>query len=745
MRLRTILNQVAPGLVALFFAATTPAAPQAQDRPAKRLAGIVGVAVDEYAKGIDDRGRLTSQAEYDEALGFLADARDVAGRMSGGNTAQVRMLVDSLIAAMRARVPPQSLTPMHERFVMALGREGALDLPSRLVDVAAGAATYARNCTPCHGINADGRGPLAASFAAPPPPIGDARAMHDVSPANMYRIVSVGVSGTPMAGWASTLSPDQRWEVVTYVASLRASPAQVARGERLYHERCAGCRVRPGLPPITATADAQLPPEMGAFGWAAERSDAQLAVAIRDAGAGRPSGVARTLGDSDIAAVIAYVRMLPARDASTLTAAPQAAVSADEADVERTARRVMALLDEALAAANAGRTSDAGDKAFDAYLAFEPLETTARAKEPSRVTAMERHFAEFKGAVRLGDVAGAEAARNAVELGLPAIVALSRPMVGWWEVFGQSLLIILREGFEAILVIGAVIAFLVKMGHRERVKAVWYGVVWALVASAATAVVLSTVLRAIPASRELVEGVTLLVAVAVLFSVSYWLISKVEAAKWQQFIRAKVTEAIEHGGGMALAFVGFLAVYREGAETALFYQALFQQSGDVAMPLALGVVAGFAGLAVIFTLFYRFGVRIPMRPFFTITSALLYSMAFVFMGKGIRELQEANAVPLTVWRGWPTVDVLGIFPSKETMLAQALLIVLLSYALWRTFGPKRAPDVPAAAPAADTVVPQHVHIDLEGRVAELTAKATVLQERLKLLEAELARGKEPKE
>ena len=97
--------------------------------------------------------------------------------------------------------------------------------------------------------------------------------------------------------------------------------------------------------------------------------------------------------------------------------------------------------------------------------------------------------------------------------------------------------------------------------------------------------------------------------------------------------------------GSALAFVAFLAVYREGAETALFYQALFNEGANVALPISLGILAGFAALAVIFTLFYRFGVRIPLRPFFSVTSVLLYYMAFVFMGKGVRELQEGNVDP----------------------------------------------------------------------------------------------------
>ncbi|HYS70163.1 MAG TPA: FTR1 family protein, partial [Gemmatimonadaceae bacterium] len=173
----------------------------------------------------------------------------------------------------------------------------------------------------------------------------------------------------------------------------------------------------------------------------------------------------------------------------------------------------------------------------------------------------------------------------------------------------------------------------------------------------------------------------------VLFSVSYWLISKVEAAKWQKFIREKVNSALEHGGGKALALVAFLAVYREGAETALFYQALFNEGPNVGLPLTLGIIAGLAVLAVIFTLFYRYGMRIPMRPFFTVTSLLLYYMAFVFMGKGVRELQEGNLLRITVIPGGPHVEAMGIYPSVETLTAQAILIVLLLFATLKTFWP----------------------------------------------------------
>jgi high-affinity iron transporter len=225
----------------------------------------------------------------------------------------------------------------------------------------------------------------------------------------------------------------------------------------------------------------------------------------------------------------------------------------------------------------------------------------------------------------------------------------------------------------------------------------------------------------------------------VLFSVSYWLVSKADAARWNQFIRGKVNDAIAKGGGTALVAVGFLAVYREGAETALFFQALFSAPDVAPAPIAAGITVGFVALVGIYLGFHRFGMTLPMRPFFQVTSALLYAMAFVFAGKGVRELQEGNALPITSLRGWPQVEALGIFPTVETMLAQALLAAALGYAIWRTLAARRALAAAAGGGLRDGT--DHVHSDLEGKVAELTAKATVLQERVRNLEEELARAR----
>lgn len=467
---------------------------------------------------------------------------------------------------------------------------------------------------------------------------------------------------------------------------LPTAPLDTAQGHALYSANCASCHGDRGIGDGPAAPTLSIrPPAIGSRDSIPDLT-AALAYNVVSVGmAGTPMpAFSETLTAQQRWEVVNYVFALRGEPMQLPTAAPDAtAVAADSA-----AQSVKALLDSALAFAIAGKTAEAGDRAFDAYIAFEPLETPVRAKKPALVTTMERYFADFKGAVRRNDMAAARAALTSIEEGLPEMVVLARKQSGGWGSFFQSLLIILREGFEAILVIGAVVAFLIKTGHRERLRSIWIGVGLGLLASFAAAILLKTVFQYMPGSREIVEGVTMLLAVVVLFSVSYWLISKVEAAKWQQFIREKVNRSLEQGGGRALALVSFLAVFREGAETALFYQALFSE-GSGALPLALGIVAGFALLAVIFTLFYRFGVRIPMRPFFTGTSVLLYFMAFIFMGKGISELQEGNVIPITMLPNFPHIPSLGIFPSMETLGAQGLLIVLFIFAVAKTWSGSR--------------------------------------------------------
>src|SRR5687768_15653297 len=136
-----------------------PTALAAQENQAKRLSSIVGVAVEEYSKAFDDRGRLILPIEYEEATTFLADARQVAGRLTGYDAPRTRAVLDTMIAAVAAKLPPAQVRTLHVRFLSSLGAAGAMDMPTAPLDTAAGHRLYAQNCSSCHGISGAGDSP----------------------------------------------------------------------------------------------------------------------------------------------------------------------------------------------------------------------------------------------------------------------------------------------------------------------------------------------------------------------------------------------------------------------------------------------------------------------------------------------------------------------------------------------------------------------------------------------------------
>jgi high-affinity iron transporter len=194
----------------------------------------------------------------------------------------------------------------------------------------------------------------------------------------------------------------------------------------------------------------------------------------------------------------------------------------------------------------------------------------------------------------------------------------------------------------------------------------------------------------------------------VLFYVSYWLLSKMEIAKWTSYVKERLEVAVTGGSAFALASAAFLAVYREGFETVLFYKALFVEGGslgDTFLPVTAGIVIGGALLALVYFAINRWGVRLPLKPFFALTSAFLYYMAFVFAGKGVAELQDGLVLPTTVLVGWPRVATLGIYPTVESMVAQGIMAGLALLALIWIFAIQRSNDVTSPPPGRPAVVP----------------------------------------
>lgn len=258
-----------------------------------------------------------------------------------------------------------------------------------------------------------------------------------------------------------------------------------------------------------------------------------------------------------------------------------------------------------------------------------------------------------------------------------------------WMTFITAFGLLMREGLEAILVIVAIVTYLIKTGNKHLTKQVYLGCAYAIIASIILSVIIEMVLGGIGVAAELIEGWTMFIAVAVLFYISNWILSKSEVQEWQKYIDGKVKESIDKKSARTLVFAAFLAVFREGAELILFYKASFSSGMNNPTMILSGIAVGTVVLAIIYGLFRFTTVKLPLKPFFIFTSVLLFLMCISFMGKGVVELTEANVISghtvIPALQGFQ-IEELNIYARAETLIPQIMLAIaslwlLLSHTL----------------------------------------------------------------
>ena len=636
------MTLIGVALPILLSALTTVSPTVAQDSAAivRRVAATATLASQEYRIGVAE-GRIVAAAEVEEARLFLEESRRSAAALSASAELNPVATVDSLLALVKGLGAPDSLDARVRSFNRALADRFGVsldELPSRPPDLALGAQVYRASCAGCHGDLGRGDGKLAQGLDPPPANLADWGALNDQSPLDYYRRINIGVVGTAMPAFEDRLPARERWAVALYASTLR-------------------------LPPASGEA----PEGLRDFARTGKMSDAELLDSLAAPRDGSRGGLAR----------LAAIRSFQS------AGSPAGEVLGV----------VRAQVDTVYALA---RTGDPGasTRALDAYMTFEQVERELRGRDAALAAELETDFAALRAAAGTGAGPELDAARERLATGLDRAAAALGAGLSRTNLFVQSFVIMLREGLEAILIVGALMTFLAKMGASDRRRHVHGGILAAIVASLLTALALETVFHLSAAHQEALEGATMVVATVVLFYVSYWLLSKMEVVKWTRFVKSKVQDAVTHGSALALGTAAFLAVYREGFETVLFYKALFISAGPgaAAAPVLAGMLAGFILLVGVYVAMNRFGVRLPLKPFFAVTSAFLYYMALVFAGTGIAELQEGGFVSLTPVAGVPRVPAIGLHPTVETLTAQGLLVVLALVALVWTFviEPRRA-------------------------------------------------------
>lgn len=314
------------------------------------------------------------------------------------------------------------------------------------------------------------------------------------------------------------------------------------------------------------------------------------------------------------------------------------------------------------------------------------MENKVGAIDVNLKTAIEATFGNLVALMKSGaDEKTLEESASKMSSQLAAALEKTNGSSSPWTLFIWALTIILREGFEALIIVAAVVAYLVKTGNAKAMgKVVYSSVGVAVILSFVMAWIMNVIFgEAAGQKRELMEGITMLVAVGLLFYVGFWLLSNAGAKKWNDYIKSHVSESISSGSSTALWWTVFLAVFREGAETVLFYQALIFDAKDSAgySMIAAGFVVGLIVLLIVYFLFKIFAVKIPIKPFFIFTSAIIFYMSIVFVGKGVGELVEGKIFIPTIINGlsfpdWMR-DWLGLQPYYESLVPQIIMVLAL--------------------------------------------------------------------
>ncbi len=366
-----------------------------------------------------------------------------------------------------------------------------------------------------------------------------------------------------------------------------------------------------------------------------------------------------------------------------------AQASAAPNDLERgraEIEKASALVDRSLEAVKAGDRERAYELARSAYLDhYEFVEIPMRLRDPNKVLDTEFKFAQMRDDIRAGrplseirrDVADVreglvDSDRVLAEKGVAA------PAVA----FGFSFAILFREGVEAVLLIAILLGSLAAGSAHNYKRPLGMGVLAALGATLLTWVFATVVIDIAPVSREVLEASTALLAVIVLIGVSFWLVSRLEHKRRQEFMRARVAGALAAGTSAAFVGLGFTAVYREGFETVLFYQALALFAEGLGWWVVAGAVTAAVALGAVAYAILKLGKKVPVKPMLVTGASILLLLSVAFAGNAVRSLQSADLLRATPV-DWPRLPVFlaeltGLHPTQEGIIVQIVMLVVFA-------------------------------------------------------------------
>ncbi len=633
-----------------FLMVVTPLAARAEvgEASPRFLVHLLDYLAKDYGGAVAN-GKILSKSEFHEQTEFAESAvKTNAALAETKGVPAIKEKLERLSGLIHGKADAAEVSALAREIQAEVIAVAKLEIaPTQWPSLARGRELFAKTCVSCHGVTGRGDGPAGVAFTPRPANFLDAH-MRGISPFQAFNTIRLGVPGTGMAPFHG-LSDKEVWDLAFFVTSLRYSGAKAEAADAKWDEAT--------LRQVATSSDEKLD---GAYGDRDAEKRVVLIASLRthsndDEGGGGSLAIA------------------------------------------------VAGLDSAVSDYESGNAENAKTKALKAYLeGIEPIEPRLKATDPSAVSDLEERMAAVRGAIESRKslaILKSQVTLAKAEIEKAKSLLGSREMSAWVS-FMAAAAIILREGFEAVLVIIALLGVIRAAGSKR--AALWVHGGWVAALGLGTvAWFFSGWLMGISgAQRETLEGVTAIFAVVVLLFVGFWLHSQTEIGRWKAFIHGKVQKALDGKNLFGLATISFVAVFREAFETVLFLRAIWFEGGDgTKAAMASGVLSSIALVILMAWAILKFSAKLPIRKLFEASAVMMAALAVILTGKGVHSLQETGMISVTTPPMSFHSDWIGLYPTWETLAAQVVIFAAVM-ALW-SFGKRPShTGVGSPSPAA---------------------------------------------
>ena len=592
----------------------------------------------DYGGAVAD-GKIISKSEFEEQCEFIEKVVELTTKLpelKDQKTIQDKALkLKNLINSKASAIDVSLLARDIQKDLIAITKVALA--PENTPSLSNGKMLFEQNCMACHGQKGFGDGVKSLELDPKPANFHKTERMEQISAFHCYNTIRLGVPGTAMVAFAQ-FGDQEVWDLAFYVMSLRHQELALSATEKFNTD----------------------------------------AITLEEAA---------TLSDVQLKDKLATQLHLKSED-QKLSALALLRVKNDKTTPGDYISKAKNYLNQSLTSYKENSKDQAKRLSVQAYLeGIEPIEPTIKANNPELVIKVESAMSAIRKTIAEdGDQSLVLTKQIDQTTNLLNEVAetIEAHELSFGVAFSGAFAIILREGFEAVLIILTLLSVIKAFGNKQ--AAMWVHAGWssALVLGFISWFLSGLLMKMSGASREVLEATTSTVAVFILLYFGFWLHRQTEISRWKKFIQEKVQGAIDNKNLWALASISFISVFREAFETVLFIRALwFQTSASGKNAISLGLVAA---LALIFGFSYltlRYSKKLPVRQLFKVSSILTCLLAFILAGKAAHSLQEAGWLNVTSLPFNFRIDTIGFFPTIQTMISQvttlAIALILINF------------------------------------------------------------------